>query len=826
MVSESKAANTFWLPISWLPKRRGTFEDQQCVHRRSTLPGLRISVRLFVAVLLGLSLASTCAVPLAAQDDPSFRTFGSDQLATPEKLLEQLNGISGFQSDAMISLSQNADFKRWIEDEFLSNLSEEEQRQLMEMASGAMSRQGMNSDSLTRIDPDALEDAAEDFREELNASPELRRRVEELSKVDPEDQGVDFSPFLRELAGIGQQESWRPREGESANNAAESPGLNQNGANGSPAQNGVGEQNSSNQAGQDANQPGRNPDQTPQQLNQSSSNSSSNSANDPTSSNRSENSGRGQSQDGSPLRGAGSNSGVNRSGSDPNGSGQSTGTANEANGSPANGGRTGNNEQGTRSGAQNGTGSPPFRTGQGNGSPQGANGAQANGGNSNSANSNQFDPAGSGSSSNRQTREPSPPPTDLFPRNQINEDLSEELIRQLRAEQDRMRREASERRQQNRNGSQQSNRSTFDPNQRNQNQQGNSPFENWPQGQFEQSGNNSERSNEGAGQNSSTRSNQSSRSNESQGNELTGRGDENRNENSFGSPQDRRNQFRQQQNTQSPRDRNSARNGTNELNRRAERERLEEQKRVKDEFRNRMNRILLDAAKESTQNASSRKVDEKTKNAMSEFLSELAMAANKRMKEAEIDRDVLNSMNSRLSSSQNQQSNRMSAENSNASGEGSWFGRGGMITLLMFIAGGSVVVLVLLGLKKQQSRIPKKQIVRKSFAEVQSKVNRINSAGDLVLALDEYVGWRFGYGSAWWHNGQVRHGLLTEHPALQSKIQQLMSTYERARYAPGSLGPDDIELKEGVQTVRELVSPADLDNSKNNSVRPRAAEVR
>jgi hypothetical protein len=84
------------------------------------------------------------------------------------------------------------------------------------------------------------------------------------------------------------------------------------------------------------------------------------------------------------------------------------------------------------------------------------------------------------------------------------------------------------------------------------------------------------------------------------------------------------------------------------------------------------------------------------------------------------------------------------------------------------------------------------------------RVLRLESNEELVRAVDQFLARRFGRASSWWHCRAVERALADLAPHLSDEIARLAAAYEVARYGPTShrLAPDELEQSAG--TLRRL----------------------
>lgn len=221
-------------------------------------------------------------------------------------------------------------------------------------------------------------------------------------------------------------------------------------------------------------------------------------------------------------------------------------------------------------------------------------------------------------------------------------------------------------------------------------------------------------------------------------------------------------------------------------------------------FRDRLNRILLDAA----QNSFEQKTDDKA--SLSIFERAFSKAADSM--EEQMDgkapgwrKRVANQWNratARVRRSRDESDNWLrraapassGAEASN--GMTTWWLAG--LALLIIAAGAFLArrrIAAYLG------NHPRLTVKRLRFA-----LRKIDSRRDLIAAVDRFLLWSLGSKSTTWNCKMMRQSLATTYPQLRPQIEDLVDDYELARYAPDSTSISPTQLRRCSMTLKHLVA--------------------
>lgn len=218
-------------------------------------------------------------------------------------------------------------------------------------------------------------------------------------------------------------------------------------------------------------------------------------------------------------------------------------------------------------------------------------------------------------------------------------------------------------------------------------------------------------------------------------------------------------------------------------------------------FRDRMNRILLDAAKQSTtaDEADEGENEDQRAGPLNGLLNQLASRFQESMQDPERRRRFQQSLERQRNSVSNSRLPSRRAWSSDAiSSAGGSSLLGGVLLI------GAVAFFVALFFSS-----PLKDRVLGAVSQYASGLNRtrsyqvseITNSDELVAAIDRFVFWRFGLGAHWWHGGYVHQQLVDGHPHRTIEIDQLLNAYETARYSQRS---DSLDEQSFAATARCL----------------------
>ena len=204
----------------------------------------------------------------------------------------------------------------------------------------------------------------------------------------------------------------------------------------------------------------------------------------------------------------------------------------------------------------------------------------------------------------------------------------------------------------------------------------------------------------------------------------------------------------------------------------------------KESFRDRMNRILLDAAKDSTSGDGGE--GEPKEGMLDGFLNRVAARFQKTMRDPERQRhfrDRFEQERRTVSTSSLPSSDVLSRSGDLLSDSGG----PGLLGMVLLIGAFTFVVVMFFSTPLRDRVFG----VMNQYASNLNKTRKyhvpeIASAADLVTAVDQFVFWRFGLGAHWWHGGYVHQQLVEAHPHRVIEIDQLLDAYETARYSPTS----------------------------------------
>lgn len=231
-------------------------------------------------------------------------------------------------------------------------------------------------------------------------------------------------------------------------------------------------------------------------------------------------------------------------------------------------------------------------------------------------------------------------------------------------------------------------------------------------------------------------------------------------------------------------------------------------------FRDRFNRILLDAAQGSVQDKASGNGesgdDSRDSNAMNELLSGFAKSFQDKMNTPENRQRIQESFRRQQKAKQSGDSNRMRQV----------FGDGQSLSDTSVNTTGSTIVVILIAAgvvvffltRTWRNRVTQ-AISRYASVVAHAKAFRLMNIGspkELVDAVDRFVFWKYGHGAHWWHGGLVKRQLIESHPQLRSEIGSLLGAYETARYAPDR-NLDASELTATEATLHQLLEISKAD---------------
>lgn len=221
-------------------------------------------------------------------------------------------------------------------------------------------------------------------------------------------------------------------------------------------------------------------------------------------------------------------------------------------------------------------------------------------------------------------------------------------------------------------------------------------------------------------------------------------------------------------------------------------------------FRDRLNRILLGAAQDS--------FEQKTNDAASLSMFEKAFSkATSSMKDSLDGRDpgwrkrIANRWDSASrrarhsrdeSSGWLRRSTPSTSENGNSSNATAW-----LLVALGLLVIAAIAFFSRRRIGKYFATQPRLTLKRLRFA-----LRSIDSRGDLILAVDRFLLWSLGSKSDSWNCHVMKMSLATSYPQLGPAIEDLVSDYEQARYAPETCEISPTQFKRCMTTLHHLVA--------------------
>lgn len=221
-------------------------------------------------------------------------------------------------------------------------------------------------------------------------------------------------------------------------------------------------------------------------------------------------------------------------------------------------------------------------------------------------------------------------------------------------------------------------------------------------------------------------------------------------------------------------------------------------------FRDRLNRILLDAARESLEQKADggaglnmfERAFSKTADAMKESLDSQTPDWRKRLV------NKWESATERVRESRDQSDNwlrRAAPASSSGASSGRmvpWSFAG--IVLLLSVA---VAFLARHRISAYLGKHPQMKLRRLRFA-----LRTIQSRRDLIAAVDRFLLWSLGAETGCWNCRVMKQSLVAAYPQLGPQIDDLVDDYELARYAPESRIISPGQLKRCSTTLNQLVA--------------------
>jgi len=95
---------------------------------------------------------------------------------------------------------------------------------------------------------------------------------------------------------------------------------------------------------------------------------------------------------------------------------------------------------------------------------------------------------------------------------------------------------------------------------------------------------------------------------------------------------------------------------------------------------------------------------------------------------------------------------------------------------------------------------------RSTIKRLRLALRKIDSRRDLITAVDRFLLWSLGAKSATWNCKMMRQSLAASYPHLNPQIEDLVDDYELARYAPDSISISPTQLKRCSITLNHLVA--------------------
>lgn len=221
-----------------------------------------------------------------------------------------------------------------------------------------------------------------------------------------------------------------------------------------------------------------------------------------------------------------------------------------------------------------------------------------------------------------------------------------------------------------------------------------------------------------------------------------------------------------------------------------------------DGFRDRMNRILLQAAEDSLARNSN---DASQLNVLERTFQRIAESAKDRLDEKSPDwrrrmGRKLKSLDSRL-------------VQSSASSVALWRGSSSSAPSLTrpshvttWLVGLLLAVLAVVVWRRLAAHVARQP--PSLLKKLRIKVKSIDSRQDLILAVDEFLISRLGRRSDSWNCQMMKESLCAAHPEHIAPIVMLVDDYELARYAPKSTAISRSRLQRCSATLRQLVNIA------------------
>lgn len=93
-----------------------------------------------------------------------------------------------------------------------------------------------------------------------------------------------------------------------------------------------------------------------------------------------------------------------------------------------------------------------------------------------------------------------------------------------------------------------------------------------------------------------------------------------------------------------------------------------------------------------------------------------------------------------------------------------------------------------------------------TLKQMRFTIRRIDSRRDLIVAVDRFLLWSIGSKADSWNCQVIRDSLAATYPQLDAMVEDLVDDYERARYAPESLAISPAEFGRCSATLHHLVA--------------------
>ncbi|MCA9227312.1 MAG: hypothetical protein KDA47_16930, partial [Planctomycetales bacterium] len=222
-------------------------------------------------------------------------------------------------------------------------------------------------------------------------------------------------------------------------------------------------------------------------------------------------------------------------------------------------------------------------------------------------------------------------------------------------------------------------------------------------------------------------------------------------------------------------------------------------------FRERMNRILLNAARNANRN-----VKHGDPNALERLVAMAQKSVQKSINETspEMRRKLRDSM-SRIDRRTRERNagghstswlNQAQPPSPPAGGDFPWQTAG-----IWLAVGLGIGALATVWVRRQQHPA-RRQAVQHAIAgkRLQWLIQAIRNRTDLIAAFDQFVLWSRGAQAASWNTRDVRESLVRDTPERREEIAALVETYASARYAPEHLAISTDHLDHGAALLHEL----------------------